>query len=134
MISEAQLLSMPEEAYMNEVQLIFFKHQLQSQLQTLQENMQLTGEHLLDLQETPDPLDRATQEETRSIELRARERERKHLKTIQSALRRIEQGGYGYCEETGEPIGLPRLLARPTTRLCLEAQERHERRERQFNH
>lgn len=134
MISEAQLLSMPEEAYMNEVQLAFFKYELQSQLQSLQENMQLTGEHLLDLQETPDPLDRATQEETRSIELRARERERKHLKTIQSALRRIEQGMYGYCEETGEPIGLLRLLARPTTRLCLEAQERHERRERQFNH
>lgn len=134
MVSESQLLSMPEDAYMNKVQLAFFKEQLQAQLQTLQENTQLTSEHLLDLQETPDPLDRATQEETRSIELRARERERKHLKTIQSALHRIEQGIYGYCEETGEPIGLPRLLVRPTTRLCLEAQERHELRERQFHH
>lgn len=134
MVNEAELLSMPEEAYMNTTQLAFFKHRLHSQLQALQDNMHLTSTHLLDQQETPDPLDRATQEEVRSIELRARERERKHLKTIQSALLRIDQGTYGFCEETGEPIGLPRLLARPTTRLCLEAQERHERRERQFNH
>jgi DnaK suppressor protein len=134
MINEADLLSMPEEAYMNMAQLAFFKHRLHSQLQALQDNMHLTSTHLLDQQETTDPLDRATQEEVRSIELRARERERKHLKTIQSALLRIDQGTYGFCEETGEPIGLPRLLARPTTRLCLEAQERHERRERQFNH
>lgn len=134
MLTEPQLLAMPEQAYMNALQLAFFKQRLQDELSALEENMRLTGTHLLDKQETPDPADRATQEETQGIELRARDRERKHLKTIQSALQRIANGTYGYCEETGEAIGLKRLLARPTTRLCLEAQERHERRERQFQH
>lgn len=119
---------------MNQAQLAFFKQLLETELQLLQENMRLTSAHLSDQQETPDSADRATQEENYTLELRTRDRERKHLKTIQSALRRIEEGSYGYCEETGEKIGLHRLLARPTTRLCLEAQERHERRERQFNH
>lgn len=134
MLNISELLSMPEDAYMNKAQLAFFKQLLQAQLQALQGNMQSTSEHLLDQQETPDPADRATREETQSLELRTRERERKHVKTIHAALLRIEHGDYGYCEETGEPIGLARLLARPTTKLCLEAQERHERRERQFNH
>jgi DnaK suppressor protein len=134
MLTPPELLSMPDDAYMNEAQLAFFKQLLQTQLLALQDNMQLTSTHLLDHQETPDPADRATQEETHSLELRARERERKHIKTIHATLLRIERGEYGFCEETGEPIGLARLLARPTTKLCLEAQERHERRERQFNH
>lgn len=134
MLSQTQLLAMPDDAYMSQTQLIFFKHMLETELQRLQENMRQTSAHLSLPQETPDPADRATQEENYSLELRARDRERKHLKTIQSALRRIEESSYGYCEETGEKIGLQRLLARPTTRLCLEAQERHERRERQFNH
>jgi len=134
MVTHAQLLAMSADAYMNEAQLAFFRQLLQAQLQALQDNMRQTSEHLSDQQETPDPADRATQEETHSLELRTRDRERKHLKTIQSALRRIQDGSYGYCEDTGEPIGLARLLARPTTKLCLEAQERHERRERQFNH
>ncbi|SDK11534.1 transcriptional regulator, TraR/DksA family [Methylophilus rhizosphaerae] len=134
MLNTSELLAMPEDAYMNKAQLAFFKQLLQAQLQALQGNMQSTSKHLLDQQETPDPADRATQEETQSLELRTRERERKHVKTIHAALLRIEHGDYGYCEETGEPIGLARLLARPTTKLCLEAQERHERRERQFNH
>lgn len=134
MLNTSELLSMPEDAYMNKAQLAFFKQLLQAQLQALQGNMQSTSKHLLDQQKTPDPADRATREETQSLELRTRERERKHVKTIHAALLRIEHGDYGYCEETGEPIGLARLLARPTTKLCLEAQERHERRERQFNH
>ncbi|MGP1717969.1 MAG: RNA polymerase-binding protein DksA [Methylophilus sp.] len=134
MLTTAQLLSMPEDAYMNQAQLAFFKQLLEWQLDTLQANLLLTSVHLHDHQETPDPADRATQEETHGLELRARERERKHIKTIHAALVRIAQGQYGYCEETGEPIGLARLIARPSTRLCLEAQERHERRERQFNH
>lgn len=134
MLSQSQLLAMPDECYMSEAQLNFFKQLLETELQLLQENMRQTSAHLSLQQETPDPADRATQEENYTLELRTRDRERKHLKTIQSALRRIEEGSYGYCEETGEKIGLQRLLARPTTRLCLEAQERHERRERQFNH
>lgn len=134
MLTPSEILTMSESAYMNEAQLAFFKQLLERQLDTLQANMLLTSAHLLDQQETPDPADRATQEETHGLELRTRERERKHIKTIQSALLRIAQGQYGYCEETGEPIGLARLMARPATKLCLEAQERHERRERQFHH
>ncbi len=133
-LSEQALLSMPEHAYMNDAQLAFFKHVLETQLQLLETNMRVTSDHLQEQQETPDPLDRATEEENRGLELRTRDRERKHLKTIQSALQRIANGNYGYCEETGEPIGLQRLLARPTTKLCIEAQERHERRERLFHH
>lgn len=134
MLTPSEILTMSASAYMNEAQLAFFKQLLERQLDTLQANMLLTSAHLLDQQETPDPADRATQEETHGLELRTRERERKHIKTIQSALLRIAQGQYGYCEETGEPIGLARLMARPATKLCLEAQERHERRERQFHH
>lgn len=134
MLTPSEILTMPQSAYMNEAQLAFFKHLLEKQLDTLQTNMQLTSSHLHDHQETPDPADRATQEETHTLELRTRERELKHIKTIQSALLRIAQGQYGYCEETGEPIGLARLIVRPATKLCLEAQERHERRERQFHH
>ncbi len=134
MLTPPELLSMPEDAYMNAAQLAFFKQLLEQQLDILQANMLLTSTHLHEQQETPDPADRATQEETHGLELRTRERERKHIKTIQSALMRIAQGQYGYCEETAEPIGLARLMARPATKLCLEAQERHERRERQFHH
>lgn len=134
MLTPAELLSMPEDAYMNEAQLAFFKKLIQAQLESLQANMQLTSQHLHEQQETPDPADRATQEETHALELRTRDRERKHIKTLESALQRITHGQYGYCEETGEPIGLARLIARPATKLCLEAQERHERRERLFNH
>jgi DnaK suppressor protein len=134
MLTTAELLSMPEDAYMNQAQLAFFKKLIQVQLASLQDNMQLTSLHLHEQQETPDPTDRATQEETHALELRTRDRERKHIKTLESALQRITHGQYGYCEETGEPIGLARLIARPATKLCLEAQERHERRERLFNH
>ncbi len=78
----------------------------------------------------PDVVDRASSESDRAIELRARDRQRKLISKIDAALRRIEDGSYGYCEETGEPIGLGRLEARPTATLSVEAQERHERRER----
>jgi DnaK suppressor protein len=134
LLTPTEMLAMPEDAYMNQAQLAFFKHLLQQQLDTLQANMQQTSLHLHTHEETADPADRASREETHGLELRARERELKHIKTIQAALLRIAQGSYGYCEETGAAIGLARLIARPATRLCLEAQERHERRERQFNH
>jgi DnaK suppressor protein len=80
----------------------------------------------------PDPADRATIEEEHALELRTRDRERKLIKKVQQALARIDSGEYGYCEETGEPIGLKRLLARPTATLSLEAQQRRELRQRQF--
>jgi DnaK suppressor protein len=132
-ISESQILAMPESAYMNADQLAFFKALLLQNQQQIEANFSSTSEHLREVEDAADPADRATQEEVRGLELRTRDRERKHLKAIRSALQRIEDGVYGYCEETGEPIGVARLIARPTTKLCIEAQERHERRERQFN-
>lgn len=80
----------------------------------------------------PDPLDRATIEEEHALELRTRDRERKLLKKVQAAIKRIDEGDYGYCEETGEPIGVRRLLARPTATLSLEAQERREIKQKMF--
>lgn len=133
-MSESELLAMPDSDYMNASQLAFFKSMLLTELEQLQVNLNHTSEHLREVEEAADPADRATQEESRGLELRTRDRERKHLKSINSALARIEDGRYGYCEDTGEPIGLQRLIARPTTKLCIEAQEQHERRERQFNH
>ena len=86
-----------------------------------------TGQHLRENEITTDPSDRATLEEEYTLELRTRDRERKLLKKVEKSLRMIDDGSYGYCEETGEPIGIPRLLARPTATLSLEAQERRER-------
>lgn len=132
-MTESELLAMPDSDYMNASQLAFFKSLLLIELGQLQENLNHTSEHLREVEDAADPADRATQEESRGLELRTRDRERKYLKSINSALVRIEDGCYGYCDDTGEPIGLKRLIARPTTKLCLEAQERHERRERQFS-
>lgn len=129
-----ELLTMPEKDYMNEAQLAFFKTLLLNMLSNLESNTSQTSEHLREVEEASDPADRATQEETRGLELRTRDRERKHMKTILSTLQRIEDGTFGYCVETGEPIGIARLLARPTTKLSIEAQERHERRERLYMH
>lgn len=132
-MTESELLAMPDSDYMNASQLAFFKSLLLIELAQLQENLNHTSENLREVEDAADPADRATQEESRGLELRTRDRERKYLKSINSALARIEDGRYGYCDDTGEPIGLQRLIARPTTKLCLEAQERHERRERQFS-
>lgn len=129
-----QLLDMQSSDYMNPVQLEFFRNQLESLCDEILRNVASTGEHLRESEEMSDPADRATQEEEHSLELRTRDRERKLLHKIAKALKRIDDGSYGYCEETGEPIGLQRLLARPTATLTVEAQERHERRERQFGH
>lgn len=129
-----ELLAMPETDYMNPSQLAYFRQLLVRMRDEMLRNVTTTSEHLRESEEMPDPADRATQEEEHSLELRTRDRERKLLHKIEGALQRIEQGEYGYCEETGEPIGLKRLLARPTATLTLEAQERHEQRERQFGH
>ncbi len=124
----AEILAMPADDYMNAAQLDFFRTLLRAQQRELLENAAATGAHLReDSDLASDPNDRATQEEEHALELRVRDRERKLLSKIASALTRIADGDYGWCEETGEPIGLPRLLARPTATLCLEAQERRER-------
>ncbi|MFO0120007.1 MAG: RNA polymerase-binding protein DksA, partial [Burkholderiales bacterium] len=91
-----------------------------------------TTEHLRETVIVPDPADRATIEEEHALELRTRDRERKLLKKIQQALSRIDSGEYGWCEETGDAIGLPRLLARPTATLSLEAQQRRELRQKLY--
>jgi DnaK suppressor protein len=130
--TEEQLLKMPDSAYMNEDQLAFFKHRLQLMEQELLANAGETTEHLRETVIVPDPADRATIEEEHALELRTRDRERKLLKKVQSALQRIDGGDYGYCEETGDPIGIPRLLARPTATLSLEAQQRRELKQKLF--
>jgi DnaK suppressor protein len=117
---------------MNEDQLAFFKQRLLEQKQELLDNVRDTSEHLRETEATSDVSDRATQEEEQALELRTRDRERKLLKKIEEALGRIEDGSYGFCAETGEPIGVRRLLARPTATLSIEAQERRERLQRMY--
>ncbi|HMM87413.1 RNA polymerase-binding protein DksA [Azohydromonas sp.] len=132
-LSEAELLAMPESEYMNDKQLDFFRARLVALKDDLLSNAGETTEHLReDTSIVPDPADRATIEEEHALELRTRDRERKLLKKISQSLARIEAGEYGYCDETGEPIGLRRLLARPTATLSLEAQQRREMKQKMF--
>lgn len=132
-LTEAELLAMPESEYMNDQQIEFFRVRLQQQKDDLLSNAGETTEHLReDTTIVPDPADRATIEEEHALELRTRDRERKLLKKISQALSRLDTGEYGYCDETGEPIGLPRLLARPTATLSLEAQQRRELKQKMF--
>ena len=126
-ISEKELLKSKEDDYMSKEQLNFFKFKLLEVRSQILANASDTGEHLRENEVTTDPADRATQEEEYTLELRTRDRERKLLKKVERSLRMIDEGTYGWCEESGEPIGLPRLLARPTATLSLEAQERRER-------
>jgi len=130
--TEEQLLKTRESDYMNAEQLAYFKHRLQQMEGELLQNADETTEHLRESVIVPDPADRATIEEEHALELRTRDRERKLLKKVQQALARIESGDYGYCEETGDPIGIPRLLARPTATLSLEAQQRRELKQKMF--
>lgn len=130
--SEKELLAMPESDYMNDRQLAFFKERLKQLEQDILANAGETTEHLRETQFVPDPADRATIEEEHALELRTRDRERKLLKKVQQSIARIDSGEYGWCEETGEPIGVPRLLARPTATLSLEAQERREMRQKLY--
>ena len=126
-LTEEEILKAPEKDYMNEAQLAFFKKKLLELRGQLLQNADDTGEHLRENEITTDPSDRATLEEEYTLELRTRDRERKLLKKVEKSLRMIDDGSYGWCEETGEPIGVPRLIARPTATLSLEAQERRER-------
>jgi DnaK suppressor protein len=120
-----------DEPFMNTRQLAYFRNKLLTwKDDILKESRDTISNLQTDTENHPDLADRATSESDRALELRTRDRQRKLISKIDAALRRIEDGSYGYCEETGEPIGLPRLDARPIATLSLEAQERHERRER----
>ncbi len=132
-LSDAELLAMPDSEYMNEVQLAAFKLKLSILKRDILSNAGETTEHLReDTSVVPDPADRATIEEEHALELRTRDRERKLLKKIEQSIARIDAGDYGYCDETGEAIGVGRLLARPTATLSLEAQQRRELKQKMF--
>lgn len=132
-LTEAELLAMPDDVYMNDKQLDAFRKRLTDLKDDLLSNAGETTEHLReDTSVVPDPADRATIEEEHALELRTRDRERKLLKKISQSLARIEASDYGYCDETGEPIGVARLLARPTATLSLEAQQRRELKQKMF--
>jgi DnaK suppressor protein len=131
-LTEAELTAMPESAYMSEAQLQFFRERLQQMERDILANAGETTEHLRETVIVPDPADRATIEEEHALELRTRDRERKLLKKIQQSLSRIDSGDYGWCEETGDAIGILRLLARPTATLSLEAQQRRELRQKLY--
>ncbi|GAB4398835.1 MAG: hypothetical protein OHK0048_11210 [Rhodoferax sp.] len=132
-LTDEEVLAMPDDAYMNDTQMAFFRLRLQRLKEEILNNAGETTEHLRDdTVVVPDPADRATIEEEHALELRTRDRERKLLKKIEQAIARIDAGDYGYCEETGEPIGIARLLARPTASLSLEAQQRRELKQKMF--
>ncbi|WP_077034030.1 RNA polymerase-binding protein DksA [Pelomonas sp. KK5] len=132
-LSDAEVLSMPDSEYMNAKQIEFFRRKLTELKEGVLSNAGETTEHLReDTSIVPDPADRATIEEEHALELRTRDRERKLLKKIMQSLARLDSGDYGYCDETGEPIGLGRLIARPTANLSLEAQQRRELKQKMF--
>ncbi|MEO8653500.1 MAG: RNA polymerase-binding protein DksA [Ramlibacter sp.] len=132
-LTDAEVLAMPDTEYMNEKQMGFFRLKLAQLKQDILNNAGETTEHLReDTVIVPDPADRATIEEEHALELRTRDRERKLLKKIEQSIARIDAGDYGYCDETGEPIGVGRLLARPTATLSLEAQQRRELKQKMF--
>jgi len=126
--SEDDIRRAPPDDYMSAPQLAFFRALLLRERDMLLESAHRTTLHLQEFESTPDPSDRASLEEDHTLELRVRDRERKLLHKIDQALVRIDNGSYGWCEDTGEPIGIPRLLARPTATLSVEAQEIHEAR------
>jgi DnaK suppressor protein len=132
-LTDAELMAMPDSEYMNDVQMAAFRQKLVVLKQDILSSAGETTEHLReDTVVVPDPADRATIEEEHALELRTRDRERKLLKKIEQSIGRIDAGDYGYCDETGEPIGVGRLLARPTATLSLEAQQRRELKQKMF--
>jgi len=132
-LSDAELMAMPDSEYMNAVQLAAFRLKLTKLKLDILNSAGETTEHLReDTSVVPDPADRATIEEEHALELRTRDRERKLLKKIEQSIGRIDAGDYGYCDETGEAIGVGRLLARPTATLSLEAQQRRELKQKMF--
>lgn len=131
-LTAEEILKMPDDDYMNAQQLEFFRRRLTDLEKELRANADQTTVNLRETTVVPDPADRATIEEEHALELRTRDRERKLLKKVQVAIKRIDDGDYGYCEETGDPIGVARLMARPTATLSLEAQQRRELKQKMY--
>lgn len=131
-LTAEEIFKMPEDDYMNAQQLEFFRRRLTDLEKELRANADQTTVNLRETTVVPDPADRATIEEEHALELRTRDRERKLLKKVQAAIKRIDDGDYGYCEETGDPIGVARLMARPTATLSLEAQQRRELKQKMY--
>ena len=132
-LTDEEVKAMPDAEYMNDKQMAFFRYKLSILKQDIHNSAGATTEHLReDTAVVPDPADRATIEEEHALELRTRDRERKLLKKIEQSIGRIDSGDYGYCDETGEPIGVGRLIARPTASLSLEAQQRRELKQKMF--
>jgi DnaK suppressor protein len=132
-LTDAEVIAMPDSEYMNAKQLAFFRLKLVALKNGILSNAGETTEHLReDTSVVPDPADRATIEEEHALELRTRDRERKLLKKIEQSIASIDAEEYGYCDETGEPIGVARLIARPTATLSLEAQQRRELKQKMF--
>lgn len=131
-LTAEEILKMPEDDYMNAQQLEFFRRRLTDLEKELRANADQTTVNLRETTVVPDPADRATIEEEHALELRTRDRERKLLKKMQAAIKRIDDGDYGFCEETGDPIGVARLMARPTATLSLEAQQRRELKQKMY--
>nr|WP_186827447.1 RNA polymerase-binding protein DksA [Comamonas testosteroni] len=132
-LTDADVLAMSDDDYMNDAQMAYFRRKLVTLKNDMHVNAGETAENLReDTVVVPDPADRATIEEEHALELRTRDRERKLLKKIDQSIARIDAGDYGYCDETGEPIGVGRLLARPTATLSLEAQQRRELKQKMY--
>lgn len=131
-LTAEEILKIPDDDYMNAQQLEFFRRRLTDLEKELRANADQTTVNLRETTVVPDPADRATIEEVHALELRTRDRERKLLKKVQAAIKRIDDGDYGYCEETGDPIGVARLMARPTATLSLEAQQRRELKQKMY--
>ena len=131
-LTAEEILKMPDDDYMNAQQLEFFRRRLTDLEKELRANADQTTVNLRETTVVPDPADRATIEEEHALELRTRDRERTLLKKVQAAIKRIDDGDYGYCEETGDPIGVARLMARPTATLSLEAQQRRELKQKMY--
>lgn len=132
MLTEEQLLAAPEDDYMNEEQLEFFRELLSTQAREVRESLASAREQLATFENEPDELDKASIEEERRMALRFLDRQTKLLPKIDQSIKRIEEGEFGFCEVTGEPIGIKRLLLRPTATLCAEEKQRQEMKERNF--
>lgn len=132
MLTEEQLLAAPEDDYMNEEQLEFFRALLSEQAREVRESLARAREQLATFENEPDELDKASIEEERRMSLRFLDRQTKLLPKIDQSIKRIEEGEFGFCEVTGEPIGIRRLLLRPTATLCAEEKQRQEMKERNF--
>jgi len=132
MLTQEKLLAAPDDEYMNDAQLEFFRNLLQEQADEVRASLKEARETLATFENEPDELDKASIEEERRMNLRFLDRQTKLLPKIDDAIKRINTGDFGYCAITGEPIGVRRLLLRPTATLCAEEKQRQERQERNF--